>query len=111
MRNQNMVENNLRQQKEKVREMNIKEWYLETYNTDELKNQINDDVSFHELKEVISQGGDVYNLIGVGDSVIRERLFYGLADFENVEIGEIYELYEKGVMLKNWEICNRLKNH
>lgn len=90
--------------------LEIKEWYGETYKSDELKCYINDGVSFNELKETISQGGDVYWLIGVGDSMIKERLFYGLAAHENVEIGEIYDLYERGIMLKNWEIGNRLKN-
>ena len=90
--------------------LEIKEWYGETYNSDELKCYVNDDVTFQDLKEVISQGGDVYGLIGVGDSLIRERLFYGLAAHENVEIGEIYDLWERGIMLKNWEICTRLKN-
>ena len=89
--------------------LEIKEWYGETYKSDELKDYINEGVTFQQLKEVMSQGGDVYDLIGVGDSLIRERLFYGLADRENVEIGEIYDLYEKGIMLKNWEICNRIK--
>ena len=81
--------------------MNIKEWYCETYITDELRDYINPGVTFPELKEVISQGEDVYNLIGVGDSLIRERLFYGLATYENVEIGKIYDIWERGIMINN----------
>lgn len=81
--------------------MNIKEWYCETYKTDELRGYVNEGVTFPKLKEVISQGGDVYGLIGVGDSLIRERLFYGLATYENVEIGKIYDLWERGLMLNN----------
>ena len=79
--------------------MNIREWYLEIYSNDELKDYVNN-VSFQELKEVISQRDDVYDLIGINDILIRERLFYGLAIYENVDIGEIHELYEKGIMLK-----------
>jgi hypothetical protein len=49
--------------------------------------------TFSDLYTVLIMGLDVYSLIGVGDSIIRERLFAELADIKNVPYSEIYELW------------------
>lgn len=54
----------------------VKDWYLNAYPDDELGNEINPDVNFQSLLVTIQLNrGDVYDLLGVHDSTIRERVF------------------------------------
>ena len=70
--------------------MTIREYYLEAYPTDELGVEINSEATFGELYWVIQTFGDVYEYIGVGDSLVRERVFEKLADTLGVEYDEVY---------------------
>lgn len=67
--------------------MRIKEFYLKEYPTDELGLELNETVTFAELVVILFTDLDVYDYIGVGDSLVRERLFAELA----AQIGEPYE--------------------
>lgn len=45
----------------------------------------------------MKKGMDFYNVLGVGDSMIRERIFVALADlYSNNDYGEIYHLWMYG---------------
>ena len=70
--------------------MKIREYYLETYPTDELGIEINSEATFEGLFRELDNYGDVYEYIGVGDSIIRERCFEKLADIMNVSYDEVY---------------------
>ena len=70
--------------------MKIREYYLETYPTDELGIEINSEATFEGLFRELDNYGDVYEYIGVGDAIIRERCFEKLADIMNVSYDEVY---------------------
>lgn len=68
----------------------IKEFYLSNYPTDELGNEIHTKATFIGLFEVLDTYKDVYNYIGVHDSIIRERIFEKLANEMGIDYNEIY---------------------
>ena len=69
---------------------NIREYYMENYPTDELGAEINPEATFTGLYTVLRISGEVYEYIGVGDSLIRERCFERLAEIAGVSYDEIY---------------------
>jgi hypothetical protein len=73
--------------------MTIREFYLENYPTDELGLELNETPTFSGLLNQLITSGDVYRYIGVGDSVIRERLFERLAKELNVKYEYVYNLW------------------
>ncbi len=73
--------------------MTLREYYLTKYPTDELGVELNETPTFAGLLNQLIVGGDVYKYIGVGDSIIRERLFEGLAEELNVKYDYVYELW------------------
>ena len=73
--------------------MNIKEFYLNTYPTDELGVELNDNANFVGLINELHNSGDVYEYIGVGDSIIRERLFEKLAETLQTSYDYVYNLW------------------
>ena len=75
--------------------MTIREYYLETYPTDDLGLDLNLTPTFAGLLNQLIVGGDVYRYIGVGDSIIRERLFERLAEELNVKYDYVYNLWLK----------------
>lgn len=76
----------------------IKDWYLENYPDDEEGNNIKDTTTFADLYTMLINGkGDIYKLIGVADSLIRERLFEHLSYSKDVDYNVIYDLWLKCV--------------
>ena len=73
--------------------MTIKEFYLENYSSDELGNEINENATFVGLLWTLQSKGDVYEFVGVVDSIIRERLFEELAKQLRVSYNTIYNLW------------------
>jgi len=75
--------------------MTIREFYLSKYPTDELGVELNETPTFAGLLNQLIVGGDVYRYIGVADSIVRERLFEGLAEELNVKYDYVYDLWIK----------------
>jgi hypothetical protein len=73
--------------------MNIRQFYLETYPSDELGMEINPSATFDGLVSILNNHEDVYEYIGFGDSIIRERLFHKLSELTGTEYNVIYELW------------------
>lgn len=71
----------------------IRQWYVATFPNDELGAEIKEKVTFEELSTAIENGEDVYELLGVADSIVRERAFEHLADIQGKPYGEIYDAY------------------
>ncbi len=69
----------------------IKEWYTKEYPSDDLGEELKDNVSFYDLYYALDRHNDIYDLIGVADSVIRERLFEKLAEIMEVDYDYIFE--------------------
>lgn len=79
--------------------MNIKTYYLATFPTDELGSEINPQATFEGLYVTLDKYRDVYEYIGVMDSVIRERCFERLAQIMKCEYNVIYEQWMLGYEL------------
>lgn len=57
----------------------VRDWYAEQFPDDPLGGMIASDVTFAQTVESL-HGGDVYDRLGVGESVVRERVFAELPD-------------------------------
>ena len=77
----------------KLRDMKIKGFYLCEYPTDELGVELNDNATFTGLLNELFTNGNVYEYIGVGDSLIRERLFERLAEELETSYDYVYNLW------------------
>jgi hypothetical protein len=76
-----------------IKVMTIKEFYLESYPSDELGVEINENATFVGLLNTLHTKCDVYQYIDVYDSVVRERLFSELAYQQQVSYNIIYDLW------------------
>lgn len=69
----------------------VKEWYIKEYSTDDLGQEINEEITFYDIFYALDRYNDIYEVLGVEDSAIRERVFRKLADIMKVEYNYIYE--------------------
>jgi hypothetical protein len=76
-----------------MRDMNIREYYIKNYPTDELGLELNETPTFAGLLNQLIIGADMYRYIGVSDSIVRERLFERLAEELEVGYDYVYELW------------------
>lgn len=74
----------------------IKNYYLQNFPTDELGLEINPEATFEGLFETLDRYRDVYEYIGVQDSLVRERVFEKLAEVMEVPYNEVYEQWMIG---------------
>jgi hypothetical protein len=68
----------------------IKDFYTSKYPTDELGMDINPGVDFNDAYECLQVGYDFYSFLGVGDSIVRERVFDALATLMGCSYDHIY---------------------
>lgn len=73
----------------------IKNWYLKNYPTDDLGEEINENISFWNLYAYLKNGYNVYSVLGVSDSLVRERVFEKLSEIIGVKYNDIYNLWLK----------------
>jgi|GEM_PF-1615774 len=69
----------------------IKDYYVGAFPTDDLGEDINADATFNGLSMVLNDKGDVYEYLGVADSLVRERVFDKLSKIEGVSYDVIYD--------------------
>ena len=70
---------------------NVKAWYTATYPNDEAGRDIDKNLTFEEVYHALNMNDDIYDTIGVGDSVIRERIFQELSYIYRVSYDDIYD--------------------
>ena len=68
----------------------IRDFYMDAYPTDELGKDINGGVDFNDAYECLQVGFDFYTFLGVGDSIVRERVFDILACLMGCSYDHIY---------------------
>ena len=56
-------------------EINVKEWYKSQYPEDKLGSRIKASLKFDDVIDALNNHKSLYEVIGIGDSVIRERIF------------------------------------
>lgn len=66
--------------------MTIKQYYIKSYPSDDLGDELKDGTTLCGLLHVLFIGGDVYEYLGVADTLVRERVFERLA----FEMGQSY---------------------
>ncbi|MBR3438259.1 MAG: hypothetical protein IKH13_01995, partial [Clostridia bacterium] len=93
-----------------VMEESVKDWYCEKYPGDELGERINADLKFNEIVTVLQNGDNLYEAVGVGDSVVRERVFTELSDRMSVSYDEIYNMWLGNDKPKDLKVENLPKN-
>lgn len=59
-------------------------------------NQIPEDLTFRKVMDALNNEEDIYDAIGVNDSVVREEIFMLLSDLLDIEYDEIYQLWLHG---------------
>ena len=69
---------------------NIKDWYEKAFPIDDLGAEINSRITFGDVVDCLNAGEDLYDCIGVGDSVIREHIFTQLAKILKVDYDKVY---------------------
>lgn len=71
-------------------EQRIKTWHSLKYPNDELAKEMDNEITFKDLWDGMKSGEDVYEMLGVYDSLIREHVFSELAKRMNTKYEEIY---------------------
>ena len=74
----------------------VKAYYADAFGKDELNADIKE-VTFLDLYRALKNKQDVYDLIGVRDSVVRERLFAELARILNQPTAYVNNIWQYGV--------------
>ena len=72
---------------------NVKQWYVLNHASDELGRELDGTLTFQGLWDGLNKGADVYELLGVGDSIIREFVFGELAKRKGVDYDVIYNMW------------------
>lgn len=76
--------------------LSLKQWYLKAYPEDEYGAKIDKSATFQGLFEALDNYQNVYNYIGVADSIIRERVFFKLSKIMDVDYNYIYDQWLRG---------------
>lgn len=71
---------------------NVRKWCLSNFN-DELDNEIKANVTFADVLACLELGGEIYDLLDVYDSIVREGVFKGLAQALNKDYSFVYDLW------------------
>jgi len=79
----------------KLSTMNIREFYVKNYPTDDMGKGINPQATFDGLWKTLNTYCDVYEYLYVYDSIIRERLFEKLSIDKDVDYDVIYNQWLK----------------
>lgn len=68
----------------------IKTWHSLKYPDDKLAKEMDSEITFKDLWDGMNAGEDVYEMLGVYDSLIREHVFSELAKRMNTKYETIY---------------------
>lgn len=71
----------------------VKDYYINMFPDDELGAEINPELTFDQVYTALENGEEIYDVLGVGDSIVRERVFAELARRRNVDYDVIYYLW------------------
>lgn len=71
----------------------VRDWYMRRFPTDELGDEIDETITFRETVRRMLDGDEFYGVIGVGDSVVRERLFDEIAARIGCDYGDVYDAW------------------
>ena len=77
---------------------NVKDWYMKEFSTDDLGAEIVDGLSFQDIYDTLAEGNgeNIYDVVGVGDSLVRERIFGQLAELAGTSYEKVYDAWLHG---------------
>ena len=70
----------------------VKDWYMREFPGDPCGEDLAD-VTWEDLYQALESHRDVYDCLGVADSIVRERCFSALADMTNLNYDDIYDMW------------------
>lgn len=76
-----------------LRNINVNDDYVTDFPTDDLGKEINKDLNFLQLFNGLLCGKDIYEMLDVSDSLIRERVLERLAYLMGIDYQIIYYLW------------------
>lgn len=78
----------------------VKETYNNCYPSDPLGNALNENLTFVQLLADMQRGENFYKLIGVSDSIVRERIFTLLAIVGGIKYDDVYCMWINATYLQ-----------
>lgn len=76
------------------RRSKVKKWYMNAFPTDDYAEECMDPtLTFGKLIDSINEGLDIYDVLGVGDSLIRERVLSGIATALRLPYDKVYDAW------------------
>lgn len=63
----------------------VRDWYMEAFESDELGSEIKENLMFRDIVSEMNENKDFYDIIGVSDSIVRERIMSELSDIINTD--------------------------
>ena len=76
-----------------LRNINVNEDYVTDFPTDDLGKEINENLNYLQLFNGLLKGEDIYEMLDVSDSLIRERVLGRLAYLIGIDYQIIYYLW------------------
>lgn len=92
-------------------EATVRDWYRQTYPDDELGADIDPALTFGQALDAVPTGGGFYDALGVGDSLVRERVFGELSQRSGFTYEEIYDSYINGEPLPGRGLLDAVYGH
>ena len=72
---------------------NLKQWYMRKYPSDELGEEIRDNITSIDVWVALNCHQDLYSVLGDVDSVVRERIFEKMSRDLHCKYDDIYNLW------------------
>lgn len=82
----------------------VKKWYHECYPDDSLWKEIDPRVSFGDILQMMQEKKNIYPRIA-DDSVIRERVFWEIADLLHTDYDTVFTLWLEGGTVNAAGVC------
>ena len=91
-----------------VLDQNVKNWYVDKYPTDTLGQDINEEITFNDVIDGIENGKDIYDILGVNDSIVRERIFDFISRYGKVDVYNKWLLVRESLNEDAYKVYNSL---
>ena len=91
-----------------VLDQNVKNWYVDKYPTDTLGQDINEEITFNDVVDGIENGKDIYDILGVNDSIVRERIFDFISRYGKIDVYNKWLLVRESLNEDTYKVYNSL---
>lgn len=75
----------------------VADWYKEEYNTDTWAyEEMDKNITFNNVVTRMRKGESIYDIIKVGDSIVRERVFEAITKVRDLTYDYLYKMWMRG---------------